>query len=174
MNTTQNTKQPDSLAPDNNKNLPGDEKAKRIRIVKAKAEDKLKLLKHTNLKGISEMDEIAVGYISENISKKIHRVAGEVIMNQQSLQHISEFHAKELKNVGMTAIDFVKFIVNNFNEIRKGRTNELFLIVKNGLSKIAIIRMNYEKGKYIVETATVMRSSFINKKELLWSKERTL
>ena len=94
-------------------------------------------------------------------------------MNEQSIKHISEDHAKELEKVGLTAIDFVKFVVDNYNEIRLGKTNELFLVVKNGLTKVAVIRMHYEKGYYIVETASIMRNSFINKKELIWLKERT-
>ncbi len=62
----------------------------------------------------------------------------------------------------------------NFNEIRKGETNELFVIVKNGMTEVAVIRINKENGCYIVEKASVMRKAYVNRKELLWQRERTL
>jgi len=122
---------------------------------------------------LKEHEIIEIGKLNQTIAEKIEKTSAKIVMNEQSIKHISEDHAKELEKVGLTAIDFVKFVVDNYNEIRLGKTNELFLVVKNGLTKVAVIRMHYEKGYYIVETASIMRNSFINKKELIWLKERT-
>ena len=111
-----------------------------------------------------------IGEINKTVARQIGRKSGKVEIDERAIKHITDDHAKELARLGMSPIGFVRYILQNFNEIREGNTKELFIIVRNGLSKVAIVRMNYERGIYRVETATVMRESFINKKELLWKK----
>ena len=119
---------------------------------------------------MTDFKTIIVGELEKTIAKEISVLPGKIELNERAYNHILEDHRKELERVGMTPISFVQFVMQNFNEIRKGRTNELFLVVKNGLSKIAVIRMNYETKVYRIGTATVIRNSFINKKDLLWKK----
>lgn len=116
------------------------------------------------------MDAEIVGSISKTIARQIGRKSGKVVVDKSTIDHIVKRHSVEFAQLGLSAIAFVRYVLQNFNEIRKGRTNELFLVVRNGLSKAAIIRMNLASGAYKVETATVMRESFINKKELIWKK----
>lgn len=70
----------------------------------------------------------------------------------------------------MTGLPFVKFIIENFTEIRKGKRHELFLIVRSRLSKVAIIRMNFERMAYKIESATVMEDKYLKNKNLIWKK----
>lgn len=120
-----------------------------------------------------EDKEFVVGVLNTEIAKAIKRRPGEIYLNEQALKHIEEVHLKELKQIGMSVENYVRFILDNFNEIRVGKSLELFFIVNNGLSNVAIVRMNFVKTKYYVETATTMRGAYINKKELIWE-ERTL
>lgn len=112
-----------------------------------------------------------IGFIPVSLASKIGRESGLIAINEKGIEHINERHSAELAKLGITALDFSRFIADHFNEIRKGTKNELFIVVRSEKTpKSAVIRLKEtEDGKYYyVETATPMKSSYLNKKELLW------
>lgn len=112
-----------------------------------------------------------IGFIPISIASKINRESGFIAINEVGIEHIEERHSAELKKLGITPLDFARFVADHFNEIRKGTKNELFIIVRGEKTpQSAVIRLKETAdGKYyFVETATPMRCSYLNKKELLW------
>lgn len=112
-----------------------------------------------------------VGFIPESIAKNIGRESGFIGLTEKGIKHINDRHSKELKLLGMDAIVFCRFIADNYNEIRKGTYNEIFIIVgSEKTSNSAVIRLKeLENGKYYyIETACPMKRSYLKKKELLW------
>jgi len=121
-----------------------------------------------------------VGVIGFHIANQLDIESAGIIVNEKSIKHIIDRHSKELDQLGISAMEYVKLVVDNYNEIRQGKKSSLFLVVKGlGKSNTAIIELTYkyfeEHGKafYLVNTATPMRSSYLKKKKLLWQKERT-
>lgn len=119
--------------------------------------------------------QIIFGSIPYSIAQKIGRMSADIVLNSEGYEHISVNHGKELRQLGMTVIDFVKFIIDNYNEIRTDNKRALFLIVENkdkDMANAAIIRLNYkeenEKRVYYIETASPFRKKWLSKKELLW------
>ncbi len=133
-----------------------------------------------NIKINTEVNEAKFeigGEIISEISEKIGKVAAKIILEEGNLQygqkHITFKHGKELEQLGMSALDFVKMVCTSFNEIREGNDRSVFLIVKNGLSKVVVVGLTYkfETGYYSVQTASPMNTRYLKKKKLLW--ERT-
>lgn len=78
--------------------------------------------------------------------------------------------------IGLSALDFVKYIVSNFNQIRTGQEHSLLLVVYNSeLPKVAAISLNLSLNKdfWEIKTALPMRKAALDNRELLWSRERT-
>ncbi len=73
--------------------------------------------------------------------------------------------------LGIEALAYVRIIVSNFNQIRKGTGNSLLLIMcSDEMSHIAAIEMNYstKDGFWEVKTAQPRLKTKVEKKELLW------
>lgn len=155
---------------DKEKHSYGDEE---LLLLELEAEAEILLLELLQFNGIGNIKgKIYVGKLTEEIARQIRREAGDVFLDQKGITHIKERHSEELEQIGFTAIDFVKYVLSNFNEVRQARGSAIFLIVSNGLSKTACIRL-FGTNEYHVETAAVMRKSFFNEKKLLWKRERT-
>ena len=73
--------------------------------------------------------------------------------------------------LGLSALDFVKLICANFNEIRKGTGNSYLLVILNKkLAFVAAIDLNYsiKKGFWEAKTAEPRRVTAVLKKALIW------
>lgn len=122
-----------------------------------------------------------LGKIKKNIAQSAKIKDGEIYVSRNTLQHIKNNHGKELSQLGLSAFDFVKTIVENFNQINKpsnGKTGVWLVIYNNDLSKIAVIDLNFslKKGFWEVVSARPMAGKRLNNEEyILWKKkERTL
>jgi hypothetical protein len=95
---------------------------------------------------------------------------------ERELVHIYNRHKKELSTIGMTAFDFVKFIVDNYNEIYKGTDNTVWLVVKRvTTSNMAAIEMNLSNEKkdvYKIKTAAPVNTVSLSRKQLLCANDR--
>lgn len=95
---------------------------------------------------------IKVGRIRMNSWATEVLSAYDIIIYESELIHIKNRHGKELQTIGMTAFDFVKFIISNYNEVRQGTKNTLLLCVhRPRTSNMAAIEVHQEMiEKHIV------------------------
>lgn len=122
---------------------------------------------------LKDQNAIIIGFIGKKLACQLDRESAAIAIDQKGLIHIEARHSNELEKIGLTALDFAAYVAQNFNEIRKGNKNELFIIVSHEtISNAAVIRLKEveDKNFYMVETATPMRKGYINKKELLWKR----
>ena len=114
-----------------------------------------------------------IGLLPQNVADMIGRKSSLIVIDKQGIEHIKQRHSNELNALGISALDFSRFVAQNYNEIRKGSKNELFIVVNNSeLTNTAIIRLK-EKSKgeyYYVETACPMRKGYVQKKDLIWKR----
>ena len=69
-------------------------------------------------------------------------------ISQNHLRHISTKHGIELEKIGLSSMGLVKFIFDNFNQIRKGSGESYLLVVYDDkLSNVAAIQLNYSLKK---------------------------
>ncbi|MCK9255829.1 MAG: hypothetical protein GX793_01520 [Bacteroidales bacterium] len=111
-----------------------------------------------------------VGRLKQSIARKIHVKCADIYISENYIKHINKNHKKELEQLGISAFNFVKFVVTNFNQIRKGRDGGLYLVVYNeNYSNVAVIQLvSLQNEFWEVKTAQPRKSSDINKKVLLW------
>ena len=103
--------------------------------------------------------------------------AYDVVIYDSELVHIYKRHGHELRSVGMTAFDFVKFIINNFNEIyQDGETGYLLVVHRTHTSDMAAISLHLisagEKSVYKINTATPVDTKQLRSKTLLCANDR--
>ncbi len=115
---------------------------------------------------------IKVGRIKFSSWAVLPMKASDVIIFESKLIHIKNRHHQELDTVGMTAMDFVLFIVKNFNTVRQGSGNCLLLVVERpNISNVAAIELTEvtENGKecYKINTATLWNNEQLQKKKKL-------
>ena len=93
----------------------------------------------------------------------------DIIVYESELVHIYNDHKKELSKIGMTAFDFVNFIIDNYNEIREGTKNSVLLVVRReNISNYAALELFLaEKEMYKIKTATPIKNAQLLKKKLL-------
>lgn len=113
-----------------------------------------------------------VGRINKRVADKAHIKCADVYIHDNNIKHIEYRHGTELEKLGMNAIVFVKMVVQNFTEIRKGNGNS-YLLVANGDSnkRFAVaIELIYVRKYNFWEVRTAQpRSLFdINKRSKIW------
>lgn len=96
----------------------------------------------------------------------------DIIIYETELVHINNKHGKELRTVGMTAYDFVKFIIESYNEIYKGSGNNYLLVVRRShVSDMAAIELHkeclYNREVYKINTATPIKEKQLRLKKKL-------
>ena len=105
---------------------------------------------------------IKVGRVRMNSWASKYLAVRDIIIYETELVHINNKHGKELRTIGMTAYDFVKFIVDSYNEIYKGSGNSYLLVVRRlHISDMAAIELHKEclrnKEVYKISTATPIK-----------------
>jgi hypothetical protein len=96
--------------------------------------------------------------------------ACDIVVYDSELVHIQNHHGKELSELGMTSLDFIRFVTGNFNSIYKGTGNSVLLAVKQEkTSKIAAIELTEISGrnKYKTNTAFPIKTEKLYSKKLL-------
>ncbi len=96
----------------------------------------------------------------------------DIIIYDSELIHIYNRHKEQLEKIGMTPIDFVKFIIANYTEIRKGNNDSYLLVVlRPHVSNVAAVRLmcvdSNGKECYLIKTATLYNTESLLKKKLL-------
>ena len=139
------------------------------------------ILKRTNAingrKAHNDNRYIKVGRVRMNSWASKCLAVRDIVIYETELVHINNKHGKELQTVGLTAYDFVKFIVDSYNEIYKGSGNSYLLVVqRNTISDMAAIELHKEcvrnKEVYKINTATPVKKVRLYSKKLLCTKVR--
>jgi hypothetical protein len=118
---------------------------------------------------------IKVGRISMSVSKKANIMSADICIDSNHIIHIGNEHKKELQQLGITALDFVKIIATSFNRIYQDKkTKALYLVLYTDKksAKSAVIELNFA-GKlrwWEIKTATPIRIAFFETKNLIYIK----
>ncbi len=121
---------------------------------------------------------IKLGEISKSIEKQTKGLikSGDICINDYHIGHISKDHLKELNQIGIDPLGYVKYIVSNFTEIRDSSDNSFILVSPHNSEKlrnVAAISMEYvDDGEYWeICTAQPRSIKRLEKKKLIWSKK---
>ncbi|MBP9994477.1 MAG: hypothetical protein KBT67_05975 [bacterium] len=116
---------------------------------------------------------IKIGRLKMTIAKAIKRKCADIYITDNYLKHISNYHRIELESLGINALDYVKLIATNFTQIRKGSGDSLLLVIyRDDVHDTAAISLSLNGDIWEVRTAQPRRTKEIEKKELLWSKNK--
>ena len=147
----------------------GKTESKKVESNKLKVEKKVKSKKSKVVKPTG----IKVGEITEAISKAIRRQKRYIYLesedDKKGTLKIERTHAKEISKTGLSSIDFVKLVCTYFNEIYSDNKGAILLVYKNGVDKVAVVRLTIN-DYYTVITAFPIRRNWLKVKRLLWSK----
>ena len=120
---------------------------------------------------------IKIGRINMTRAKEAHIQAADIKINRNHIEHVAGEHQKELEYLGVSALDFINMIVNNYNEIRAAKDGTYFLahVLDEKHTNTAIIGLNYNEKKefWEIKTAIPIRTAVFKKKKLVWKRERT-
>ena len=123
------------------------------------------------MKNKSVEKEIKVGRLKLTIARKINKKCADIYLTPNYLKHIERRHKTELEKVGFSAVDFVKAVVKNYNQIRKGSGDSILLVIFNGdLNYTAGIDLCLSGDRWEVKTAEPRKTEDIIKRKLLWEK----
>jgi hypothetical protein len=94
----------------------------------------------------------------------------DIVIFERELVHIQNHHGKELEAFGMTPLDFVKFVVSNFNSVYEGKENRKILVVKRPkMSHYSIIELAFDNKNYQIKTALSVETKRLSKWKLLFA-----
>lgn len=117
-----------------------------------------------------------LGVISKTIEKETKGLikSGDICINKYHLEtHIPDRHYKEISQLGMDPLAYVKYIATNFTEIRYGAAKSFFLVSPHNnkeYKNVAAISMEYvDDGDYWeVCTAQPRSVKRLEKRDLIW------
>ncbi|MGN0186159.1 MAG: hypothetical protein ACI392_00215 [Paludibacteraceae bacterium] len=98
-------------------------------------------------------------------------------MTKNYVRHIKLVHSKELDALGITVENYVRMIVEHYNEVREGTHNSILLIVRQTgrtTHDAAAIRLFYDKPHdwWEIKTAEPRSTADLDKRKLLWKKSQ--
>ena len=75
--------------------------------------------------------------------------SADIKINKQHIDHVAGKHKKELEKLGFTALDFIRVVINGYNEIREAKDGTYFLanVIDESSTYTAIIGLNYNESK---------------------------
>lgn len=118
---------------------------------------------------------VKLGRISKIIEDKTDGLikSGDICISNYHIGHIYDKHSKELSQLGMDTLGYVKYIASNFIEIRKGSGISFLLVSPHNskdLRNVAAISIEYnDEGEYWeVSTAQPRSVDALGKKKLIW------
>lgn len=135
-----------------------------------KKKDTKKIKINTGKKAHFDNKAIKVGRIKWNSWAKKVLAVGDIIIYETELAHVLNRHSIELAQIGLSALDYAKFIIENFNEVREGSAGAFLLVVKRDkISNVAAIEliMLEEPNQYKIKSLFLINNIRLNKKTLL-------
>ena len=118
---------------------------------------------------------IKLGRLKKPIADKIGRKPADIYIEYNYLRHIENGKGEYLISIGHNALSYVKKVVDNFMEIRKGKGNALLLVAyikENNYVNVAVIELSLvlKSSIYLVKTAMPRRRGMANEEVVLWKK----
>ena len=117
---------------------------------------------------------IKVGRINMTIARKAHIKAGDIVVHPHYIRHIELEHGEQLANLGITASDYIKVIIEKFSQIRKGSDNSILLVIKSfGKNKVLALQLTDlidDKNQVWEIHTSYPRNKFNKNQKLLWER----
>lgn len=128
-------------------------------------------------KAKNDSRQFKIGRIRFNSWATASLRACDIVIYETELVHIHNRHGRELGGMGFAAFDFVKYIADNFNEVRCGTGNSVLLVVhREHTSNMAAIElvMDVVNGRevYKIKTASPISTKKLSLKKLLCANDR--
>lgn len=128
--------------------------------------------------GVNDRNDhsIVVGQITKTVAREAGIQSGKIVLSDYYVRHITERHYNQIIALGTTPIDFVKYVVKNFNRIYEGSNGSFLLVVYPQYSKetyVVAIQLYYytKKGLWEVATAQPRNKERIKNMKLKWRKK---
>jgi len=122
---------------------------------------------------MEERKTIYLGRIKYTIARLAHIKCADITVDYNHLVHIGRQHINELTQMNVTALDYIKSIVDDFDEIRERPDNAVMLVHTNTPPPhdtcIVELCYNADKDNWQVRTAQPRRD--VSKDKLLWKKK---
>ena len=121
-----------------------------------------------------------VGHFHSATANAIGLPGGDVFISRNYIKHIANRHGKELKQLGLSAVSYAKFVLGNFNRIygdtpsrRTERPTCLFVIYNPELSHVAAVEMNMapKEGFWEIHTVHPISIKQLAENPLLYEKK---
>lgn len=127
---------------------------------------------------------IKVGRVSMNSWVSRRLAVADILISERELVHITNKHRQEMQQLGLDALLYVKTIIENSNEIRRGNTNDTYLFIVKTLPfnnetvmHCAVVEMSVrienKKKVYKIKTAYPAMMGRLSKNELICVKPRS-
>lgn len=125
---------------------------------------------------------LKIGKITPGVAKKAGIEPGDIVVDADALQHIVAGHTSEIEAIGLSVLEYLKFITSHYNRIYTGTGNSYLLVVfpdislpgkiESEIANVAAIQANYsiKKGFWEIATAQPRKAARLRNKILLWKK----
>ncbi len=126
---------------------------------------------------IHNLSGVFVGRITQTRAKQIGCKCADIFLTKNYVRHIKLVHSKELDALGITVENYVRMIVEHYNEVREGTHNSILLVVRQTgrtTHDAAAIRLFYDKPHdwWEIKTAEPRSTADLDKRKLLWKKSQ--
>lgn len=123
---------------------------------------------------VTNSDIFLLGRIKFTISRKAHIKSAPITIDRNHLRHIERMHGQELLSLNINAYDYVKLIVDNFDEIRQRPANAILLIKTNTIPPhdTCILELHYNEHQATWQVKTAQPRRTIDNAPLLWVKQK--
>lgn len=117
---------------------------------------------------------LKIGRIKWTIAQKAHIQCADILVTENDLKHIQRRHNKELDKLNISAVDYIKLVVDNYDEIREKRDNAIMLVKINDVPPhdTCVLELTFDTKTKVWIIRTAEPREKINKHRLLWAKKR--
>lgn len=114
-----------------------------------------------------------VGRITPAVARKAHIKSAPIVIDKNHLTHIENEHKKELLTLNISAYDYVRVIVNNFDQIRERPNSAVMLVKTNSIPPhdTCIAELHYDSSAACWQVKTAQPRRNIDNSKLLWNKK---
>ena len=119
----------------------------------------------------------SVGVITNKVAKEANIPAGIITINAKQLSHIESKHKTQLRPLGLSAVDYIKYICQNYDTITKNNDGS-YMLVKTNYDKASAtfcmieMTINLKHGKWLITTAEPKDDPIRNKNTIIWTKKK--
>ncbi|MGM9825710.1 MAG: hypothetical protein ACI3Z8_04655 [Paludibacteraceae bacterium] len=122
------------------------------------------------------MSNHKIGRINWTIAKRAHIKCADIVITDNQLIHIQRRHNAELSLLNISAFDYVKMVVDNYDQIREKRDNAIMLVKTNPMPPhdTCVLELQFNKTKQEWNIKTAQPRNNIEKNRILWNKKKRM